>query len=81
VAKKSSTLGGATANVDDKFRAEEDARHLEAAAEIRGDNERHQKAMRCLVSKKKNLMQAVDMEAKVKKGLREAFPADHKGGY
>jgi hypothetical protein len=72
--KKSKTKGGAEANVDKQFRAEEDARHLEAAAQIRGDESRHQAAMRHLKKKACGMQDAVDLEEKVKKGLAEAFP-------
>jgi hypothetical protein len=76
MAKKTQTLGGATANTPDKFQAEDDARHLEAAAEIRGNSSRHQAALRHMKTKGKGLMSAVDLEAKVKKGLATAFPKD-----
>jgi hypothetical protein len=67
-------LGGATANTPDDFQAQDDARHLEEAANIRGDASRHQAAMRHMKKKHKGLQNAVDMETKVKKGLAAAFP-------
>jgi hypothetical protein len=75
VAKKTG-LGGATANVDDDFRAEEDARALTSAQEIRLDEKRHQRALKHMTKKAGSVQAAVDLENKVKKGLAAAFPKD-----
>jgi hypothetical protein len=69
-------LGGATANVPDDYQAEDDARHLTTAQEIRLDEKRHQAAMRHMKKKSGSIQATVDLEAKVKKGLKAAFPRD-----
>ena len=69
-------LGGATANVDDKFQAEDDARHLTEAAKIRQDAKRHKLALNHMKKKASDIQSSVDMEKKAAKGLAAAFPAD-----
>jgi hypothetical protein len=76
MAKPKATLGGATANVSDDFQAEQDAHHLTKAQEIRLDEKRHQAALKHLKAKAGSIQGAVDMEAKVKKGLAAAFPKE-----
>jgi hypothetical protein len=71
---KKTTLGGATANVPDDFQAEDDARHLTLAQEIRMNEKRHQAALKHMKQKSGSVQAAVDMEEKVKKGLAGAFP-------
>ena len=76
MAKKPQTLGGATANVDEKFQAEEDGRALSRAQEIRLDSKRHQKALKHMAKSASDIQATVDREQKAKKGLAEAFPPD-----
>ena len=58
------------------YQTEDDARHLEAAAEVRGDSKRHGAAITHLKKKVKTTTGTVALEAKVKKGLAAAFPPD-----
>jgi hypothetical protein len=67
---------GTQSSPDEKYRTEEDARHLERAAEVRADAKRHKAAMKHLKGKMGSLKGAMDMETKVKKGLAAAFPKD-----
>jgi hypothetical protein len=78
---KNKTMGGATANTPDDFQAEDDARHLTTAQEIRLDEKRHQAALKHMKKKAGSVQAAVDMETKVKAGLAKAFPKGDKGGY
>jgi hypothetical protein len=71
---KKQPLGGATANTPDDFQAEDDARHLTEAQNIRLDEKRHQAALKHMKKKAGSIQAAVDLEAKVKKGLDAAFP-------
>jgi hypothetical protein len=73
---KTTKLGGAVANTPDDFRAEEDARHLTEAQNIRLDEKRHQCALKHMKKKAGSIQGAVDMEAKVKEGLAKAFPSE-----
>jgi hypothetical protein len=80
MAKKTDKLGGATANMDDDFKAEQDASALTNAQEIRLDEKRHQAALKHMKKKSGSVQAAVDMEEKVKKGLAAAFPKDKTCG-
>lgn len=66
--------GGATANVSAPFQAEDDARALTNAQEVRIDEKRHQGAIKHLKGKAGSVQAAIKMEEKVKKGLKAAFP-------
>jgi len=72
-------LGGATADTPDDFQAEDDARHLTEAQNIRLDEKRHQAALKHMKKKAGSIQGAVDMETKVKEGLAKAFPATKDG--
>ena len=72
----STKLGGATANVDDKFQAEDDARHLTEAGKIRTDARRHKAALNHMKKKASDIQSSVDMEKKAAAGLKKAFPSD-----
>lgn len=74
MAKKNPTPTAAEPKED--FQAEEDARALTSAQEIRLDEKRHQCALKCMKKKSGSIQAAVDMEEKVKKGLAAAFPED-----
>jgi hypothetical protein len=80
MARGTTKLGGATANVPDDFQAEDDARHLTEAQTIRLDAKRHQAALRHMKKKAGSIQGAVDMEAKAKTGLAKAFPKDKEPG-
>jgi hypothetical protein len=72
----STKLGGATANVNDDFTAEQDAHHLTEAAKIRTDAKRHKAALNHMKKKASDIQSSVDMEKKAAAGLKKAFPAD-----
>lgn len=61
---------------DEHYQAQGDARSLEEAQEVRGDDKRHKNAMAHLKKKADDTKKAVENEAKVKKGLAAAFPKD-----
>jgi hypothetical protein len=60
--------------IDKDYQAEDDARTLTRSQEIRMDGKRHTAAVGHLKKQHKAVMSAVEMEAKVKKGLKAAFP-------
>jgi len=70
--------GPAQSTVDKNYQAEDDARTLTRAQEVRGDSKRHTCAMECLKKQNYAAKCALDMEAKVKKGLAAAFPKEKK---
>jgi hypothetical protein len=72
---KKQALGGATADTPDDFQAEDDARHLTEAQNVRLNEKRHQAALKHMKKKAGSIQAAVDLETKVKKGLAAAFPA------
>jgi hypothetical protein len=68
--------GGATTNVSKDFRAQMDAYALTKAQGIRLDEKRHQAALKHMKGKQGSIQASIDMEAKARKGLAAAFPAD-----
>jgi hypothetical protein len=71
---------------DAEYRADADGHTLMEAQEIRNDPKRHKAAMACLKKDAAAAGSAVELESKVSKGLKAAFPKDKKhssnpGGY
>ena len=72
--------GDMPANSSSHYDAEDDARHLTHAGEVRADPKRHKMALAHLRHEAEAKNKTVAMESKVKKGLSEAFPSDGKDG-
>ena len=63
----------APASVDPKWQAEDDARSLTRAQEVRCDCKRHKAACNHLKKQAKDAKGALSLEQKVAKGLKEVF--------
>jgi hypothetical protein len=63
-----------------EYRAESDARTLTDAHEIRQDPARYKAACAALKGKADTSAKALELEHKVKKGLKAAFTSDSSGG-
>jgi hypothetical protein len=64
--------------MDDKYQAEDDARTLTRAQEVRQDAKRHKRAMEHLNKQATTNKQAADLEKKVSKALKTAFTEEEE---